>query len=133
METISLLLMIIGAVILIFIGYKFGSAVKDHEWMEKLPKIREDSVKKSRSVLTGNFSEQLAPFMPDFPFSPSECKFLGKPVDLIVFKGLDKGEPEEVIFVEVKTGQSNLSPTEKKLRDTIKQKNVSWYEYRKND
>ena len=77
-------------------------------------------MKKSREVLTGKFSEQLAPYMPDYPFSPTESKFLGKPIDLIVFKGLDKKEPEEVVFVEVKSQESKLSTTERKLRDIIK-------------
>jgi len=36
----------------------------------------------------------------------------------------------EVIFVEVKTGNSKLSTTERNLRETILKGNVSWKEYR---
>ena len=130
MEPITIVLLIIAGIILLWLGYKLGCIVKDQEWQEKLPKLKQDSVKKSREVLTGHFSEQLAPYLPNYPFSPTETKFLGKPIDLIVFKGLDKKEPTEVIFIEVKSGESKLSTVERKLRDVIKEKKVKWVEYR---
>ena len=130
MNNITFFLYFLIGLFLVYIGYKLGSLVKDQEWNEKLPKIRQDSVKKSREVLTGQFSEQLAPFMPNFPYSPTECKFLGKPIDFIVFKGLDKKEPSEIVFVEVKSGKSNLSTVERKIRDIVNKKKVKWVEYR---
>ena len=130
MEPITTFLLIVAGIILLWLGYKLGSIVKEQEWLTKLPKLKQDAVKKSREVLTGHFSEQLAPYLPDFPFSPTECKFIGKPIDLIVFKGLDKKEPSEVIFVEIKSQDSKLSTVERKLRDIIKNKKVSWTEYR---
>ncbi|GAH57636.1 unnamed protein product, partial [marine sediment metagenome] len=54
----------------------------------------------------------------------------GKPIDLIVFKGMDEKDINEVVFVEVKSGKAKLSPVEKKLKDTIKNKKVRWEEYR---
>lgn len=130
MEPLALFFIIIGAIFAVYLGYRLGLSVKDQEWIEKLPRLRQDSVKKSREVLTGQFSEQLAPYLPDFPFSPTECRFIGKPIDLIVFRGLDNKETEEVVFVEIKSGESQLSQSEKKLKETIKNKKVSWYEYR---
>ena len=91
---------------------------------------RKDAILKSRSVLSGMFSEQLAPFLPNFNFKPTECRFLGKPVDFIVFKGLDDKKVNEVVFVEVKSGKGKLSLVEKSLREAIKNKKVSWQEYR---
>ena len=126
------LLLLVVAFILAWIGYFIGKMVAEHEWTAKLPKLREESIKKSRAVLTGNITEQLAPYLPDFPYNPNECKFIGKPIDFIVFKGLDNGEPEEVVFVEVKTGEATLSQNEKKLKEIIQAKKVAWKEYRKN-
>ena len=85
---------------------------------------------RSRAVLGGQFSEQLAPYLPDFPYSPTECRFLGKPIDLVVFKGMDGKDISEVKFVEIKSGKSKLNQHEAKLRDVIKEKKVSWEEYR---
>lgn len=130
METLHIIIYLIASIVLLYIGFKIGSVVKDFHWRAKLPKLRQESVKKSREVLTGQFSEQLAPFLPNFPYSPTECRFVGKPIDLIVFKGLDGKEPSEVIFVEVKSGKSTLSTVERKLRDVIKKGKIRWEEFR---
>lgn len=68
--------------------------------------------------------------MPNFPYLPTEVKFLGKPIDFLVFKGMDDKQIEEVIFVEVKSGKSKLSQHEKRLKDVIDAKKVKWVEYR---
>ena len=130
MDPLTIVLLLAGALVLIWIGYWIGSVVKDQEWKESLPKLRKDSVEKSRQVLTGKFSEQLAPYLPDFPYSPTESRFIGSPIDLIVFRGLDNKEPEEVVFVEIKTGNAKLSDVEKKLKEAIERKKIKWVEYR---
>jgi predicted Holliday junction resolvase-like endonuclease len=112
-----------------FIGYKFGAFRKDKYWQLKLPEYRKESLERSRAVLTGQFSEHFAPFLPGFEFNPVDCKFLGKPVDFLVFKGLSKKEIDEVVFVEVKSGKSNLSEIEKKLKKAIEEKRVRWKKY----
>ena len=85
---------------------------------------------RSRAVLGGHFSENLAPYLPDFPFVPTECRFVGKPVDFIVFKGMDEKKIDEVVFVEVKSGNAKLTEHEKNLKETIDKKRVKWVEYR---
>ncbi len=112
------------------IGKKNGAFQKDIWWKNELPNHRKDAILKSRSVLRGNFSEQLAPFLPDFNYSPTECKFLGKPIDFLVFQGLDENQINEIIFVEVKSGKSKLSKREKSLKDAVENKKVRWEEYR---
>ena len=121
---------LIGLVIAYIIGNKIGTIRRDYHWKNELPLYRKDAVSRSRSVLSGQFSEQLAPFFPDFSFKPNECKFLGSPVDFIVFKGADEKNIDEVVFVEVKGGKSQLNKTEKSLKETIQKKKVSWQEYR---
>jgi predicted Holliday junction resolvase-like endonuclease len=115
---------------LIYIGFLIGRWVNNKKWEEQLPEIREDAIKRSRAVLGGQFSEQLAPYLPDFPYSPTECRFIGKPIDFIVFKGMDAKEITEVKFVEVKSGKAGMSTHERKLRDAINDKKVTWEEYR---
>ena len=117
-------------IIILYIGFLIGkyTAKKEHE--EKVPEIRETAIKQSRAVLSGQFSEQIAPYMPDFPYKPTEARFIGKPVDFIVFKGMDEKKIEEVVFVEVKTGKSQLSKVEKTLKSAIENKKISWNEYR---
>jgi predicted Holliday junction resolvase-like endonuclease len=75
-------------------------------------------------------AEQLAPFLPGFPFDPTEIRFIGKPVDFIAFRGVSAGKVEEVVFVEVKSGASALSKVERSLREAVESGRVSWIEYR---
>ncbi|MBW6442608.1 hypothetical protein K0A97_02395 [Patescibacteria group bacterium] len=124
------ILFLFGLIFAYYFGYKAGAFRRDKYWESEIPVHRKDAILKSRAILGGQFSEQLAPFLPNFPFSPTECRFMGKPIDLIVFKGMDGKNIEEVVFVEVKSGNSNLSPSEKKLKEAIDNKKVSWYEYR---
>ncbi len=131
MEPVILLIVVLLAVALaIYIGVLIGRRIAEHQWRQKEKEIREDAVKRSRAVLAGQFSEQLAPYLPDFPYRPTEARFIGKPIDFIVFKGMDEKDIHEVIFVEVKSGNSRLSTHEKKLRDAIDNKRVAWHEYR---
>lgn len=97
---------------------------------KQIKEARKDASSKTRAIVGGQFSEQLAPFLPDFNHLPTECKFIGKPIDLIVFKGMDKKDINEIVFVEIKSGKSTLSSTQRKLRETIINKSVSWEEYR---
>lgn len=134
MDIFITILIIIGAVALILIGYFLGRKLGYIQAQRNMPDIikmaREDATKRSKSVLSGQFSEQLAPYFPDFPYSPTEIRFIGKPIDFIVFKGMDEKDINEVVFVEVKSGKSQLSTQERHLRDAIKNKNVEWEEYR---
>jgi hypothetical protein len=127
---IILVIFLIAIIIAYVIGNKIGSYKKHKEWEEELPDLRKEAIMKSRAVLGGQFSEQLAPFLPDFKYLPTECKFLGKPIDFICFKGMDEKEIGEIVFVEVKSGKSTLNPQEKALKNTIDKKKVRWEEYR---
>jgi predicted Holliday junction resolvase-like endonuclease len=96
-----------------------------------LKRIRLDAVKQSQSVISGKVHEQMLPYFPDFPFNPKDVRFLGSPVDLVVFDGLDAGSLRRVVFVEVKTGQAGLTPRERQLREVVRAGRVEWLEMRR--
>ncbi len=97
---------------------------------KEIKKHRKDAVFRSRAILGGYFSEQLAPFLPNFKHSPTECKFLGNPIDFLVFKGMDKKKIEEIIFLEIKSRKSKLNNVEKSLKEVIKKGKIKWEEYK---
>lgn len=130
LEQPGTLLIALVAVIFLYMGYRVGGIVAGAKHRSELPRIRRQAAEQSRAVLGGQFSEQLAPFMPDFPFSPTEARFLGRPVDFIIFRGLDTQEPTEIVFLEVKTGSAQLSTSQRKLRALVEQGRVRWEEYR---
>lgn len=124
----AVLLLFITAVF--FTGLAFGRIRSEQKFKHRLTNERRDAVKRSRAVLEGQFSEQLAPFLPNFPLNPTEVCFLGKPIDFIGFRERSAGTISEVIFIEVKSGASQLSQTERSLRDCIKAGRVRYIEYR---
>ena len=127
---VVIILFLIGLVIVYLLGYKNGAFRRDKLWETELPIYRKEAILKSRAVLSGQFSEQLAPFLPGFDFKPTECRFVGKPIDFLVFKGMDEREIDEIVFVEVKSGGAKLSPIEKKVKEAVKNRKVRWEEYR---
>jgi len=96
-------------------------------WQEEKEKARRESVMQSRAVLGGKFTEQLAPYLPEFNYDPTEARFIGSPIDLIIFPGLAKGEPEEIVIMEIKTSKTGqLTPQERKIRQLIEDGMVRW-------
>lgn len=92
------------------------------EETDKLKKLTHQ--KKSSEVRLGHIAETLAPFLDQFDFEPEQCSFLGQPIDYISF-----GE-DEITFIEVKSGKSQLNSKQRHIRDLIKNKFVSWKEIR---
>jgi len=93
-------------------------------------RVRENAILQSRAITRGQIFEQLVPYFPEFRFNPKDAQFLGKPVDFVVFDGLDEGEVRRIVFVEVKTGVSTLTTRERRVRDAIRRGCVEWREIR---
>lgn len=92
--------------------------------------VRQDAVQRSLAVTAGKVYEQLLPYLPDFPFNPKDVRFLGSPVDFVVFDGLSDGQVTRVVFVEVKTGGAELSTRERRVREAVRERRVEWHELR---
>ncbi len=92
--------------------------------------IREDAVERSQAVTIGKVHEQLIPYLPEFRYNPKDARFLGSPVDLVVFDGLAEGQVRRVVFLEVKTGASALTARERQVREVIEAREVEWAELR---
>ena len=92
--------------------------------------IRQDAVNRSRAITIGKITEHVTPYLPDFRFNPKDARFIGSPIDFIIFDGLDEGKIKKVIFVEVKTGESNLSNREKQIKEAINNNQIGWEEIR---
>jgi predicted Holliday junction resolvase-like endonuclease len=103
--------------------------VETLRWESEMEQARKSAVTQSRAVLGGKFTEQMVPFFPDFKYDPTEVRFIGSPIDMIVFPGLAKGDPEEIVILEVKTGKSGqLTPQQRKIKQLILDGMVRWDE-----
>ena len=90
-------------------------------WME-LRALK--SAKQSLSTKYGRLTEQFMPFLKDYPYDSQNFRFIGSPVDGVQF------EPDRVVFVEFKTGDSRLSARQKEIRDLVLDKKVEFREVR---
>ena len=88
--------------------------------------IRQDAIRRSSGVILGQVTEHFVPYLPDFPFNPKDARFLGSPLDFLVFDGLSEGQVRSIVFVEVKTGNASLTTRERRIRDAVQAGNVRW-------
>jgi len=78
------------------------------------------SQKKSSEILLGLTVEKLIPFLEVFKHDPRRAVFIGNPIDYIVF------EDNQIVFVEIKSGHSSLTSKQRKIRNLVTNKQVSW-------
>jgi len=84
------------------------------------------------SSALGRIAEQLVPFTmaKDLGVDLRDLRFLGSPVDYIVFKGLHRGEVEEILFVEVKAGKRRrLTDNERAVKRAVESGRIRWVVY----
>ncbi|MCO6430709.1 MAG: hypothetical protein J5J00_07590 [Deltaproteobacteria bacterium] len=91
----------------------------------KLARILEQ--KKSSEVRLGKISETLAPLLASFPVDirkpGTSTVYLGQPVDFVHFDP-DTG----ITFIEVKSGDSKLNVTQRKIRELVSSGRIEWKE-----
>jgi predicted Holliday junction resolvase-like endonuclease len=81
--------------------------------------IRARALTGSRAALRGRIVEQVVPLLGDFPYDPSDARFLGAPIDYVIFDGAADGGEIEIVFIEVKSGRARLSDVELRVREAI--------------
>lgn len=88
----------------------------------EVEKARRDSVAISKGTTLGQAAEHLAPWFPDVvdQFAPGDWRFLGSPVDFVVFDGLSDGAVKRVVLVEVKSGKQSLSARQAQIRTALR-------------
>ena len=88
---------------------------KATELMKTVEVERAGTVDTSRAVLKGEIAEQAAPLLPGFlaKYHPADARFIGSPIDYLVFKNMSKGkdreDPVEILMLDVKTENAVLN------------------------
>jgi predicted Holliday junction resolvase-like endonuclease len=93
--------------------------------------IRKDSVSRSRSTLKGKIAERMAPILPEFAYNPADARFIGLPVDFVIFDGYTQVKDDSegtvaVILLEVKKGKGALSTRQRLIKRAVKGGRVRW-------
>ena len=114
---------------------------KEAGFQQRLDKDIKEAQKRSnnmqRNVLKGQIGEQFTPFITDFPYNPSDCRFMGEPIDYVIFQNLHECadgnvpiEDVQLIIAEVKTGNARLNQRQKIIKQVIENGQVSFKELR---
>lgn len=98
------------------------------EHQQALTQAQKRSVNTSRAVLKGKMAEQFAPILPEFQYLPSDAKFLGDPVDYVVFDGYTdlrdgqgKVDDVEIVLIDIKSGGARLTKGQQAIAQAIQQ------------
>lgn len=104
--------------------------VEFEKWRQQAEKeIRRDAILGSVRTILGKVSEHIAPLymMGALGLDPRDLRFIGTPVDFIAFKGLSEGNPEKILFIEVKASQTGaLTERERMVRRLVEGRQVEW-------
>jgi predicted Holliday junction resolvase-like endonuclease len=86
---------------------------------------RRQSAEQSRAVLKGKMAEQMAPLLPGFTYWPADARFLGDPVDYVVFNGYSAVKDEgaegemEIVILDIKQGKSMLTDGQRQIAKAV--------------
>lgn len=142
-STIPLILGLIIGIILTLIYVHLGQirqlktahqlqlAELQQQFQQQIEQARKQSLNTSRAVLKGKVAEQFAPLLPQFPYLPSDAKFLGDPIDYVIFsgysdfrEGLIHADDIEIILMDIKSGKARLHKGQQAIAQAIAQGRV---------
>lgn len=93
---------------------------------DKIKQAQKRSNDTQRNIIKGQMAERFVPFMNGFLYNPSDCRFLGEPIDYIVFHNLHQCSDGNVgidevaiVFLEIKTGKAKLSKRQEILKQAV--------------
>jgi len=96
-------------------------------------RIREETLKRSRATLKGQLAEQVIPFLEKFKYNPSDARFIGSPIDYLIFDGytdLREGvadRPITIILADIKIGsRARLTSIQRYIKEAVEAGRVKW-------
>jgi predicted Holliday junction resolvase-like endonuclease len=113
----------------VFVYYNKKRDCKLNELEQGLKTARENydkllSQKKSSEIRLGFLTEHLAPVLKEFPYDLEDENNilipLGNPIDYCVITA------NEIAFVEIKTGESQLNAHQKHIKKLVEDKAIVW-------
>ena len=107
----------------------FERRIKEYLLVEE-KRIRQDAAERSGKALSGKYLEKFVPFLDRFGYDPHDVRWIGDPVDLVIFDGQSAGATKKIVFCEVKSGKSEMTTRQKEIKNVIKGCAVAFEEFR---
>jgi predicted Holliday junction resolvase-like endonuclease len=119
-----IIILLIGLAVGIFITYHFCKRIMLRMFWKKC--IIDEHAERSQIVIKGKVAEQIASLYPEFKHIPSDARFIGSPIDYVIFDGMSENKPIDIVFMDVKKGNSALTLKQKKIKDAVEAKRITW-------
>lgn len=106
------------------------------EYEKELDVVRKDSIKRSKSIIRATVNEEILPLFSEFPYQIGDLKLFGKPIDYIVFEGMNefrdgnKDKEITIVFADVKTGNAVKTPVQKAIMKALENGRIRFEEWR---
>lgn len=129
MDSIGLLYWGVITALVVIISVLVTWRVLQGRFAVKLKQSMQTYKTAGRSVLKGQISEQLAPYLPPMlaEYNARDLRFLGSPVDFVGFVGMSEGLPDFAIhLIEIKTANAKLTSVEKKIQAAVQNGRVDF-------
>ena len=128
------------------VNFFYGDDFNDHaqewydghvtEFRERRKELTEQSKRMKKRSNTGAIAvnlgflwEKLAPSLDGFPFSMNDIRFLGDPIDMVIFEGLSKGKVNRILFGDIKSGGARLTQRQKSIQNLVEKNKISMEVY----
>lgn len=99
------------------------------ELAEQEQRATSGSEKATIAVGVGKIIEKILPAHRNFGLVPSDCRFIAEPIDMVVFDGITENKINRITFLDVKTGNAQLTKHQRQVRDAITDHDVKWRSY----
>lgn len=98
----------------------------EKELQERIDDLKKRHIRADTSVETGAISsgfgkiiEKVVPAYKNFNMPRNDSRFLGEPIDYIVFDGASQMKINHITFMDIKTGKGRLEDDQKMVRDAV--------------
>lgn len=141
-EILDVLLFVVAVLLIAYVLYlkkERGVLMREidvraeKKFMEMKDILKKEVLDSSRASIKGRISEQIVPFLEQFKYKPSDARFIGSPIDYVIFDGYTDIKDEEgeqqitVILADVKCGKSaSLTFAQRKIKEAIEKNRVKW-------
>lgn len=104
-------------------------AEQEEDLKKKMKRASKGAETTAKAVNAGKLLEKVFPTMKDFNYELSDCRFLGEPIDFLIFDGLSAGKLNSIKFLEVKSGAARLNSHQKSIKEALENKKVKYEEF----
>ncbi|RLG12322.1 hypothetical protein DRN69_06910 [Candidatus Pacearchaeota archaeon] len=129
--TLFIIGIILGFILAYFLLHKLVEAkfrIALEKWkISSVDSIKKQVLDKSRAVLKGKIGEQIVVLLPEFKYNPADARFIGNPIDYLIFDGYSENKKVKITFMDIKKGKyAKLSKQQKRIKEAVDSKRIKW-------